>query len=360
MSSLELVSLQALLEKVKVEELYPKEAAGASTPYSLFLLTAESALSGIHCSSLTISPPSCLLALLHWRTLANLLIQLGEQGREDFIRLEFLPLPHGYHPSHLFVDTHFHLDKLYQRGLSVNIYDKGHCTLYSGVANYVFDTQWKHLHRQMATHAKMYFSVGVHPRIVSEDNASFEEFLTDSRCVAIGEIGIDMVDPCTCDPSCPALECAKDRQGDYLRSVLPLARTYNKTVIFHCRDGNGQSASPIVMKILRDLNLTDLHIHIHCFNGSTSTLREWLGMGPNVFIGLGPLLFRNEYLRGVCREIPSDRFVLESDAPYLGKTPKVVFPKLLNTVSQVLQLPIHVINYANIRNAARLYQVPFM
>ncbi len=59
-------------------------------------------------------------------------------------------------------------------------------------------------------------------------------------------------------------------------------------------------------------------IHLHCFNNDWFTCKKWLAEYPNLKIGLTPLITKPHitYLHKVVREVPLDRILLETDAPY--------------------------------------------
>jgi len=59
-------------------------------------------------------------------------------------------------------------------------------------------------------------------------------------------------------------------------------------------------------------------IHRHCFTGPWAEAQEWLNLFPNLYIGLTPLVtFPNaKEVHDTARNIPLDRLLLETDAPY--------------------------------------------
>ena len=60
---------------------------------------------------------------------------------------------------------------------------------------------------------------------------------------------------------------------------------------------------------------------LHCFSGSVETARELLDIGMYIGVG-GVATFKNaRVLREVIAEVPLDRILLETDAPYLAPEP---------------------------------------
>ena len=62
----------------------------------------------------------------------------------------------------------------------------------------------------------------------------------------------------------------------------------------------------------------DYKIHCHCFTGYWSSAKLWLDAFPNLYIGMTPLVtYRSaKSSHGLARNIPIDRLLLETDAPY--------------------------------------------
>ena len=60
---------------------------------------------------------------------------------------------------------------------------------------------------------------------------------------------------------------------------------------------------------------------LHCFSGSVETAREYLNMGFYISFA-GPVTFKNAArLQEVARFVPDDRFLIETDSPYLAPVP---------------------------------------
>ena len=60
---------------------------------------------------------------------------------------------------------------------------------------------------------------------------------------------------------------------------------------------------------------------LHCFSGSGETAREYLNMGFYLSFA-GPVTFKNAArLQEVARFVPDDRFLIETDSPYLAPVP---------------------------------------
>ena len=86
---------------------------------------------------------------------------------------------------------------------------------------------------------------GIHPHVASHGVTrsqldQLDSLLVESKCVAVGEIGIDHTTRCRCDPMCKNENECRGRmarnQEEALIGMLFLARDRNLPVVLHCRD----------------------------------------------------------------------------------------------------------------------------
>lgn len=151
-------------------------------------------------------------------------------------------------------------------------------------------------------------AVGIHPEeantATSADLAVIEQLAADDKAVAIGEIGLDY----HYEEYCP-----RDVQKRWFTAQLELANRLSLPVVVHDREAH------------EDV-LTHLQTHrprgvVHCFSGSVETARELIKLGLYIGIG-GVVTFKNARKTvEVAAEIPLDRLLLETDAPYLAPVP---------------------------------------
>ena len=122
--------------------------------------------------------------------------------------------------------------------------------------------------------------------------------------VAVGEIGLDYhwLDA-----------CPKERQQEVFAAQLELAQKLALPVVVHDREAHGDT-----VEFLRKYRPRGV---VHCFSGSWETAREILGLG--MYIGLGGVVtFKNaRHAVEVAQNIPLDRLLLETDAPYMAPVP---------------------------------------
>lgn len=151
-------------------------------------------------------------------------------------------------------------------------------------------------------------ALGLHPEDVKAD---WQEQLAivenairahHNELVAIGEIGLDYYWDKT----------FKEEQQEVLRRQLLLARELNLPVILHNRE-----ATEDIIRIVREVGGRGV---FHCFNGSRETAQQILDMGFYIGIG-GVLTFKNSKLAEKLENVPLERILLETDAPYMAPVP---------------------------------------
>ncbi len=151
-------------------------------------------------------------------------------------------------------------------------------------------------------------AVGVHPTYVAgvepEQLKSLREIQADPAVVAIGEVGLDY----------HYGREHRDRQVDFLNFQLQLATDVRRPVVIHSRE-----AVDDCLTILRDFPA--VRAVFHCFTGTAAEARKVLDAG--YLVGFtGVVTFKNcGELREVATDVPADRFLVETDAPYLSPVP---------------------------------------
>lgn len=144
-----------------------------------------------------------------------------------------------------------------------------------------------------------FYSIGIHPYKISpesidEELAIIESKMTDPKCLAIGECGLDK-----------RIETPLDQQQEVFAKQLLLAKHYRKPVIIHCV---GAYSETIALK--KKLGITTPMI-MHGFSKSAETAKQLTDNG--FYVSFGKYLLRNPELSSVFKTVPNDRFFLETD-----------------------------------------------
>jgi TatD DNase family protein len=159
-------------------------------------------------------------------------------------------------------------------------------------------------------HADIFATVGVHPHeasTVTDDVLStIERLADDPRVVAIGETGLDFYYD---NSPRPAQEAA-------FRRFIQLARARRLPVVIHLRDAYDRAAA-----ILREEHGGEVGGVIHCFSGDRAAARTFLDLGFHLSFS-GIVTFKNaDELRRAAVLTPTDRLLVETDAPFLTPVP---------------------------------------
>ena len=125
--------------------------------------------------------------------------------------------------------------------------------------------------------------------------------------VAVGEIGLDYH---------YGTEFRAEQQEAF-RVQLELAAAWDLPVNIHLRD-----ATEDFFRIMSDCRHLPLRGNLHAFSGSAETFRRLRRLGGDWYVGIGGVLtFKNASIAAEIRDIPLDRILLETDAPYLTPAP---------------------------------------
>ena len=212
----------------------------------------------------------------------------------------------------MLVDSHCHLDfdVLAEDidGVLARARDNGvsHCvTISTRIRN--FDT----VVGIAQAHDNVFCSIGTHPHNAHEEiDISVEEIVALSqhpKCVAIGEAGLDY----HYDSS------PREAQAQGFRNHIAAARTTGLPLVIHAR-----SADDDMIAILEsEAEQGAFPFVLHCFSSGAELARRGLALGGYVSFS-GIVTFKNAAeIQDVARFVPHDRFLVETDAPYLAPVP---------------------------------------
>ena len=204
-------------------------------------------------------------------------------------------------------DAHAHYDDKWfdddRFELLENIHTKGVC----GIVNNAVDLETAKTCIEYAEkYDFMYAAVGFHPENLENIPDNYLEQLAQlskhKKVVAIGETGLDY-----------HWDIPKDLQKRVFEEQIRLSLDLEMPLIVHDREAHGD-----VYDLLRKYKPNAL---VHCFSGSVELMREAVRMGMYISLG-GVVTFKNaRHSLEVASEIPLDRLLLETDAPYMAPVP---------------------------------------
>src|SRR5256714_7214365 len=154
-------------------------------------------------------------------------------------------------------------------------------------------------------------SVGTHPHYAHEElDITAEDLIARAqhpKVVAIGEAGLDY----HYDTS------PRDAQEQGFRTHIAAARAIGLPLVIHSREADDDMA-----RILEEESGQGVFPAVlHCYTGGPELARRAVALGCHIgFTGI--VTFKNSpALRAIAKEGPADRFLVETDAPYLAPRP---------------------------------------
>jgi TatD DNase family protein len=200
----------------------------------------------------------------------------------------------------------------------------------------------------------LHATAGVHPHHARDCGPqtipALRELARHPRVVAIGECGLDFNRNYSPHPD----------QEKWFVAQVELALELGKPLFLHSRD-----AHPRFSQIISSYK--PAKAVAHCFTGEREELHAYLDLG--LYIGITGWICderRGRHLVELVRDIPRDRLVLETDAPYL--TPRdlkpqpnarrnepAFLPHIARAVARALQRPVEEVAADTTRNAHALF-----
>lgn len=160
-------------------------------------------------------------------------------------------------------------------------------------------------------HDNIWCSVGTHPHHADEELHIMAEDLVrlsaHPRCVAIGEAGLDYFYD----------NAPKAAQETGLRRHIAASRLTGLPLIIHSRSADAHMAAILT----EEAGQGAFPFVLHCFTGGMDLARTALELGGYISFS-GIITFKNaEAIREVAGMVPADRYLVETDAPYLAPIP---------------------------------------
>lgn len=256
------------------------------------------------------------------------------------------------------IDTHCHLyDELFSEDLTQVIERARKSGVQQIILPNIDESSWNSLLKLTQTSEVIcHPMLGLHPCYVKNNYNEVLRVLHRTlethrkEIVAIGEIGLDLYWDKT----------TREIQENALRTQLDWALAFNLPVALHVRDAFEET-----FNVLRAYTATGLRGVFHCFTGTSQEVDYITKHHPDFYFGIGGVLtYKNSGLQDVVKNIPLQRLVLETDAPYLPPVPhrgKRNEPAFLQHVSErlsdVLEMTEQEIIKITTDNANTLFQL---
>lgn len=211
---------------------------------------------------------------------------------------------------------------------------------------------WELIEQEEGSPVRCHQMMGLHPTSVKEN---YKEWLEETRrllfanpdgYVGVGEIGLDYYWDRTFERE----------QTEVLKEQIGWAKQLDKALCLHVR-----KAYEEILHLLREMNYATYRGVMHCFGGGTNQALRAIEMGFYIGIG-GVVTFKNAGMAQVVKEIPLERIVLETDAPYLAPVPyrgkrneSAYILDIAKKVAEIKELPLEAVAEQTTHNARELF-----
>jgi len=202
-------------------------------------------------------------------------------------------------------------------------------------------------------HENVFASVGVHPCNCESGLGNIPEIIEkgSDKIVAIGEIGLDY----------HYANTQKKLQAKLLKQQIVLAVKYDLPIIFHVRDAF-DDFWPIIDEFVS--NGVKIRGVLHSFTDTLENAKKAMGLGLYIGVNGYSTFIKNDALKTMYTNLPLDKIILETDAPYLTPIPfrgKVNEPAYVRNIADfhanVRQISVEQVEKITTTNACKLFNL---
>ncbi|MBD8064638.1 TatD family hydrolase [Devosia sp. PTR5] len=213
----------------------------------------------------------------------------------------------------MLIDSHCHLDFPELSADLDGVLDRAHKAGVAGMVTISTLVEKFSTYSELAEqHENIWCSVGTHPHNADKElhvtTADLVRLSAHPRCVAIGEAGLDYFYD----------NAPREAQATGLRRHIAAARITGLPLVIHSR----QADSDMAAILEEESGQGAFPFLLHCFTAGMDLARRALALGGYISFS-GIITFKNaEEIRDVARMVPADRYLVETDAPYLAPVPR--------------------------------------
>ena len=212
-----------------------------------------------------------------------------------------------------FIDSHAHLDYPQLAGDLAGVLARAEAAGISDIITIGVRPSTVDQPRQLAEkHANIWFSAGCHPHEAGKEAeaCNTELFIRQAahpKCVAIGECGLDYYYD----------YAPREQQAASFRAQIEAARQLDLPVIIHARDADAD----MIALIEEEYTAGPWRGLLHCFSSGQDL--AWRALELGFYISFSGILTFNsaKELQALAAEVPADRVLVETDAPFLAPVP---------------------------------------
>lgn len=170
--------------------------------------------------------------------------------------------------------------------------------------------------------AWIYYAVGSHPKYIWKERElwddirwqDFRQMLKNSKCCAVGEIGLDYSYESFC-------EADREFQKEMFNNFIEEANKAKLPIILHIRQAEGAmnrivDAHKDAIEILSK-NPIEYGAVLHCFGGDVTLMEQYMDVGVSYFGICGRISYMLRELDDAVINMPDRSILLETDSPYI-------------------------------------------
>lgn len=213
----------------------------------------------------------------------------------------------------MLVDSHCHLNYEGLEERQVEVLDSARAAGVTAMLNIsTREREWDAITATAHRERDVWASIGIHPHEADDHPDMDTDKLVarasgDERVIGIGETGLDYY----YDHS------DRDQQRRSFRAHIAASRVTGLPLIVHTRDAEEDTAAIIA----EEMEKAPFPALIHCFTASGEFAHKMLDLGLFISIS-GIVTFKNARdLQAVAKDLPADRLLIETDAPFLAPVP---------------------------------------
>ena len=199
-------------------------------------------------------------------------------------------------------------------------------------------------------HENVYATVGIYPEYslttTEKDLEKLKELAQSDKVVAVGEIGLDYHYE-GYDPS---------SQKELFIKQLEIADEVGIPFCIHCRD----AASDVYEILSSHKHLINHAGLMHCYSEGAEWVEKFANLGMYISFS-GNITYKKNDVSFI-KDLPLDRIVVETDAPYLTPIPfrgRTNYPKyvryMIEKIAEIKELSFEEVERATTENAKRFY-----
>ncbi len=213
----------------------------------------------------------------------------------------------------MLIDSHCHLDRL-----DLKPYQNDFACFMQAVKNHHIEhllciaidlESYPAMLELVQDYTQISVSVGVHPNVHEGQEPTVDALIAlgaNEKVIAIGETGLDYF----------RSSGDLDWQHQHFRLHIQAAKDLKKPLIIHTRE-----AKQDTLRILREEGANEVGGIIHCFTEDWEFAEQALDLGFYISFS-GIVTFNSaKAIQEVAKKVPAERFLIETDSPYLAPVP---------------------------------------